>query len=185
MHANTGHAAPRDMARTIRLAGGTDDAVELAKALKCGTCERMAQPSLPRPAHIRPEDLQFNDDVLGDPCQVFDASGQAYWMLANIDDATNYCTLELMESHESGSLWKSYREGWLRWAGPPRRYTCDNGRGLLLNENVEDITKAGSYIDPSAPFAPWPKGNVERLIQSVKTIVKIPSVIYRSLARRR
>ena len=50
MHVNTSHAAPLDLAETIRLAGGTEDAVEHAKALKCGTCERMAHPSLPRPA---------------------------------------------------------------------------------------------------------------------------------------
>ena len=52
MHINTGHSAPHDMARVIRQAGGSEDAVILAKRLRCSVCDRHKRPDPPRP--IRP-----------------------------------------------------------------------------------------------------------------------------------
>ena len=172
MHINTGHSAPHDMARVIKQAGGSEDAIILAKRLRCSVCDRHKRPDPPRPSRIKPQDIQFNECMMCDPFEVTDARGDVYWFNLCVDDATGYITITLMAGHDAESLWQAYEKGWLLWAGPPDKIISDNERGLISNENVRRFSRSGSFYDPAAPYAPWQKGKAERSISAAKSVFR-------------
>ena len=49
LHVNLGHPSNDAVARTIRLSGGSDDAIQVALKVRCTVCERLTEPS-PVPA---------------------------------------------------------------------------------------------------------------------------------------
>ena len=116
LHVNTGHTPAKDLARLVRLAGGSEDAVLGCTALRCSACERMQKPQLARPSRFKPEDLQFNEVVFGDLFELPDSRGTSYWFLLMIDDATSYSTIGLVAAHVDEELWRAYEVGWLAWA---------------------------------------------------------------------
>eukprot|EP00971_Amphidinium_carterae_P041132 807786-Amphidinium_carterae.1 len=172
LHLNTGHGAPHDMARMIRMAGGSRAAVDCAKGLRCSTCARHARPGRPSPAHIPEESRQFNDRVQLDLYCVTDVEGLNYWGLLVCDSYTGFVSGCLVPDHSSVSLWRAYRECWLQWAGPPMCLVGDQERGFESEDFIRQACQSGSRVDPAAPYAPWQKSKVERNIESVKEIIK-------------
>ena len=45
LHVNLGHPSNDDLARAIRLSGGSDDAIQAAVKVRCTVCERLTEPS--------------------------------------------------------------------------------------------------------------------------------------------
>jgi hypothetical protein len=161
LHLNTNHSLPTDMARVVRLAGGSNIAVECCKALWCSACAREARPKLQRSASIRPEQLQFNEVEKGDPFCVKDSNGDEFWFFVLADDATGFRMAALVEKYTLEELWKSYEIGWSAWAGPPDRFISDNEAVLVSEEFAKRFGRSGTLWDPTVPYAPWQKGRVE------------------------
>ena len=63
-------------------------------------------------------------------------------------------------------------EGWINWAGPPDTFVADNERGFNAEEFVGKLGRAGTLYLPTAGYAPWQKGKVERRIEAFKAIVR-------------
>ena len=172
LHVNTGHARPDDLARIIKLVGGSDAAVTAARVLRCSTCEAHRRPDAARPSRIKPQDLEFNEVVLGDLYWLPNAKGERKWFFMMVDNATDYCTIELMDRHTSEELWAAYEKMWLIWAGPPDKLVVDNEGGLISDRFVKMLAHSGTECCPPAPYAPWQKGQVERKIRHAKEIQK-------------
>ena len=49
---------------------------------------------------------------------------------------------------------------------------ADNERGLASEEFAAKLGRAGTLFSPTAGYAPWQKGKVERRIQSFQSIVR-------------
>ena len=62
LHTNLGHSGPRTLARAVRTAGGSDEAVSVALAYRCPICERLKTPRPSVPAKL-PGHRGFNDVV--------------------------------------------------------------------------------------------------------------------------
>ena len=56
--------------------------------------------------------------------------------------------------------------------GLPDTFVADNERGFMAETFADSLGKAGTLYRPSAAYAPWQKGKVERKIESFKAIVK-------------
>ena len=125
------------------------------------------------PTKIRLGDTQFNEIVYGDLFKVHDQDGVGHWYLLLIDDATDCTIIALVASHSSETLWDAYETHWLAWAGPPGRRVTDNERGLDGAKFTSALARSGTEFDPAAAYAPWQKGNVERLNGTFKAMGRI------------
>ncbi|CAK0872907.1 unnamed protein product [Prorocentrum cordatum] len=172
LHLNTGHASPEDLARLVAKAGGSEVAIAGAKALRCSSCAERPRARPPRPARLREDDLTFNEVVQADLFKIPDQSGTGWWFLLVQDVATGYCTIGLVSAHSSEELWEQYERLWLCWAGPPHQFVTDNERGLVSGSFVDALSRSGTAYDPTAAYAPWQKGKVERKIQEAKNVMR-------------
>ncbi|CAK0825609.1 unnamed protein product [Prorocentrum cordatum] len=172
LHLNTGHASPEDLARLVAKAGGSEVAVAGATALRCSSCAERPRARPPRPARLREDDLSFNEVVQADLFKIPDQWGTGWWFLLVQDVATGHCTIGLINAHSSEELWGQYERLWLCWAGPPDQFVTDNERGLVSGSFVDALSRSGAARDPTAAYAPWQKGKVERKIQEAKNVMK-------------
>ena len=127
---------------------------------------------MPRPAKIPASGLQFNKSVQMDLFHLHDAGGERRWFLAVLDVATNYCVVRIMTSHSSEAMWSAWEACWLGWAGPPDVVVCDNERGLVSSAFVDRLAASGTLLWPTAAYAPWQKGRIERRIGALKETIR-------------
>ena len=71
-------------------------------------------------------------------------------------------------------------DGWINWAGPPDLLVADGERGFASEAFAEAMGRAGTLYVPSAAYAPWQKGKVERLNQTVRAVIT-KCVLHRGL----
>ena len=71
----------------------------------------------------------------------------------------------------AGELYKLIESGWIDWAGPPDVLVADSERGFVAEEFAHKLGKAGILFIPAAGYAPCQKGQVERKIQTIKSII--------------
>ena len=74
LHSNLGHPSSRALARSIRLTGGSDEAVAAALAYKCPTCTRLKEPRPVNPAKLNDKLPNFGDLVCVDLFTLADAN---------------------------------------------------------------------------------------------------------------
>jgi len=55
---------------------------------------------------------------------------------------------------------------------PPDVLTTDNERGLISQEVVDKLSVSGTVLWPTAAYAPWQKGRVERRIHALKDTIQ-------------
>ena len=51
-------------------------------------------------------------------------------------------------------------------------FVADSERGFIAEVFAQKLGRAGTLFTPSAGYAPWQKGQVERKVNSVKSIVR-------------
>ena len=180
LHINSGHPPNADLERVVRLAGGSKEACTAIKGLDCTICKKSANPKLPRPARLRHNIGQFNDTVLGDLCYVKDSNGTTHGFLVLLDEGTDFTVIKYMPSHRPDELYQALEGAWINWAGPPDLFVADGERGFSSDEFGTLLGRAGALYVPSAAYAPWQKGKVERRIQQVKGIIR-KSVLHMGL----
>ena len=76
-----------------------------------------------------------------------------------------------LHSHTQESIIHSVEAGWINWAGPPDLLVADGERGFASEAFAEAMGRAGTLYVPSAAYAPWQKGKVERANQTVRMII--------------
>ena len=90
-----------------------------------------------------------------------------------MDEGTGWCVVkQLPNGKTAGELYKIIEEGWIDWAGPPDVLVGDSERGFAAEEFASKLGKAGTLFQPSAGYAPWQKGKVERRISTICSIVR-------------
>jgi len=172
LHCNAGHPANSDLKRCLRVAKGSVLAQKLCDYMRCSTCQALQRPKTPRPGKVPAEGLQFNETVQLDLFYLVDATGQKQWFMAIVDVATDYVVARWIRSHESAVLWEAWCNAWVGWAGPPDVAVSDNERGLISAEWVEKTSQSGTHVWPTAAYAPWQKGRIERRISALKDTMR-------------
>jgi len=168
MHINCGHPPNHDLERIVRSAGGLPEAVRACIFMRCSVCEKLQRPAISRPRRVPHDNLEFNERVLVDQFQIHDSQGNAWWMMAMVDVATDDVVIKPLKRHTSERFWKVLQSGWLSWAGPPDYLTSDGERGLVSEEVADKLGQNGTQMVPTVACAPWQKARVERNIQLIR-----------------
>ena len=130
----------------------------------------------PKPGKPRDNIGQFNDTVMGDLAYVRDSKGISHGFLVLVDEGTDWCVCKYIghgtNIKTAEQLYDYIEECWINWAGPPDVFVADNERGFSAELFVTKLGRAGTLYTPSAAYAPWQKGRVERKIESIKMIIK-------------
>ena len=172
LHCNAGHPSNSDLKRSLRVAKGSPLAQKPCDYMRCSTCEALQRPKTPRPGKVPAEGVQFNEAVQLDLYYLVDAEGVRQWFMCIVDVATDYVVSRWIANHEALTLWGAWCDAWLGWAGPPDLIVSDNERGLISSEWVERTALSGSHVWPTAAYAPWQKGRVERRIAALKDTMR-------------
>ena len=143
---------------------GSVVAQSLCRYLECHTCAQLTKPKTPRPGKVPTDGVQFNEVVQMDLFHIHDAAGTQAWFMATVDLATDYVTVRRCGDHTSAGLWQAWGDSWLSWAGPPDVVVTDNERGIISEEMVKRINWSGTALWPTAAYASWQKGRIERRI---------------------
>ena len=173
LHYNSGHPPNAELERIVRLSGGSDLARAAVKGIKCSICRKAAPPKTQKPGRVKQNIGQFNDTVLTDLAYEKDSKGVTHGWAVILDEGTDWCVAKYLGNGKtSGELFRLIEEGWIDWAGPPDVLVADSERGFVSEEFSGKLGRAGTLFTPAAGYAPWQKGQVERKIHSIKSIVR-------------
>ena len=172
LHINTGHPPNSELERIVRLAGGSSIAQQACKGLRCTACAKDARTKLPRPGRVRGHVGEFNSTVWADIGSVKDKAGTTFDFIVMVDEGTDWTVCSLVEGHGASKLYDSVENHWINFAGPPDMLVADGERGFASQEFVSSLAKAGTMYVPTAAYAPWQKGKVERRTESIKSIIR-------------
>ena len=165
LHQNLGHPPNSELARHIRLSGGSSEAVKACKTLRCRTCQACARPYSARPSKPVPA-LDFNE-VLGlDLIFLKDSLHQSHVALSMVDYAS---TFHVVKDRTAKTLAETVRDHWVSWAGPPHTFALDLDSGFksVFDEMCYEF---GSFMSHAAGTAHWQHGLVERHSGAWKSI---------------
>ena len=154
------------------MSGGSEEAILAVKGLHCSICRKSAETKLPRPGRVRDNLGQFNEVVLGNFVHLKDADGEGHDFMVIIDDGTSYAIVRRLDRHTQENLIEAVGEGWINWAGPPDLLVADGEKGFASEAFAAAMGRAGVMYVPPAAYSPWQKGKVERMNQTVRTVVK-------------
>ena len=171
LHSNLGHPSKADMQRFLRAGGVDQEMIDAVDWLRCSSCAQSARPRSHRTCRIPPCDIQFNDQVLLDCCQIKDVHGKGFWFLCMLDRATMYHTIDLMDNHTPESLLRAFRSSWKNAFGPPKEITIDQERGFIGPEFSEPLHDECTVVTSIGGQAHWQHGKIERHIGILKEMV--------------
>ena len=160
LHQNLGHPPNSELARHIRLSGGSSEAVKACKTLRCRTCQGCSRPYSARPSKPVPA-LDFNE-VLGlDLIFLKDSLHQSHVALSMVDYASTYQVVVPVKDRTAKTLAETVRDYWVSWAGPPHTFALDLDSGFksVFDEMCYEF---GSFMSHAAGTAHWQHGLVER-----------------------
>ena len=154
LHSNLGHPAQNVMVRMLAQANATPAALIGARALRCGVCDRARPPREPRPAKVA-DAKRFNQRLMLDLIFCKDATGQTFTFLNQLDDATTYQALTLLENRESSTINKVLVQGWFQYFGLPESLLID-AEGALKSFSFEELMSQSNvavrYVPPDAHY---------------------------------
>ena len=171
VHTNLGHPSKSDLKRFLKLGGVTGEILEAVEWMECITCQHAKKPCVHRTASIPPAQVVFGDEVQLDCFKIHDAKGIGYWFLSIIDRATSYHVVSILEDHTPQTFYRTFRDCWMQWAGPPNQVTVDMEGGFAGREFWEAVGRAGTPVLAIAGTAHWQAGKVERHNQIIKDVL--------------
>ena len=164
LHNQLGHCSNGTLQRMLRSSLASPDVVRAASHFRCQVCEELKREKEPAPTRPTSDVIHFNDELTCDVFEVKDASGQRHAIMSLVDLSTHFHVAGrvgaggMPPSHACAQM---LNDSLLSWAGPPKRWTSDQGvhnkgkvRALLLSHGVE--------IRQAAARAPWQIGTTER-----------------------
>ena len=162
LHENMGHPAPRDMARSLRIAHAKPHVIRyVAKEFRCSVCESRPRPKPAKPA-VLPKSYEpgrvIGVDVIFlsslDKRETFPALNMVDW-------GTGYQMIERLKNMESDHAWRTFLRVWGRVFGIPEILVADLGNEFR-GQFVELASQAGALVRHTAARSPWQAGKTER-----------------------
>ena len=153
LHCQTGHPPAEQLARAIRLAGGSDEAVSCALQYRCTVCasQVVPGPALPHALHGRAR--EFADVVAMDTFELADWAGNKVLFLNIIGVATRIGIVAVLSSRRPIAVWECSLASWASWVGFPRNILVDGG-GEFEREFRQECEVAPISAHTSAAYAP-------------------------------
>ena len=161
LHSNLGHLSSRALARSIRLTGGSDEAVAAALAYRCPTCVRLKEPKPVNPAKLNDKFSNFSDLVCVDLFTLADINGKNQSFLNCVDKSSGYQLVAPVSGKRPDEVFGVFNRTWLIPFGIPHNVLSDNG-GEFEREFSDGLESLGTKILRSASYAPTQNGTTER-----------------------
>ena len=160
-HINLGHPSRERFLHMLKSANAGEQAIKVAKRLRCSTCEANRAPASHNVAkHKRAE--VFNEQIMMDTFDLPLKDGKKVSMLNICDEGTGMqICVPLRKGKQTEHVRSAYRKNWKRWAGVPKRVLTDGG-GEFDGVVQEGFEIDGSYVEKTAAYAPWQNGVCER-----------------------
>jgi hypothetical protein len=167
-HEGLGHPGNDRLARILKDAKASEEAINLAKNLKCSVCERHAATRPARRA-APPKQLHVNQVVGVDTIYLPDHQGKRRMALNIVDWASRFQMMVPLAGHTPGAARRTYLQ-WIRLFGPPEKLYTDLGRefkGVFEIGAEQDST----FIEPSSLEMPTQRSITERAGRSFKEVL--------------
>ena len=161
VHRRLGHPSNEALVRMLQMGGATEELVEMARTLKCPTCQMRKQPTRPLPARPGSRPIAFNYEVHLDLKYIKDAGGQLYVALSMVDAATCFHAARLLRCREPEHVVSKFMSGWLSIFGIPVAIVLDQG-GEFESEFIALLESHGIASKVTGSYAPWQHGFCER-----------------------
>ena len=167
-HDGLGHPSNERLARILRNAKASEEAIREAKQLKCDTCAQHRHIYAPRNA-APPRELHMNQIVGIDTVWLPTHTNKNRMALNIVCWASRFQMIVPLTSHTPPAARKAYLR-WIRLFGPPEKAYVDLGkefRGAFEYGAEIDTT----YIEPGALETPTQRSITERAGKTYKTVL--------------
>ena len=159
LHRNLGHPRTEDLVRAMVQNGRMDpEAINLARRLKCATCERTRKPLPPRPTSLKSVGA-FNEKICMDYVFLHDIEGKKHGYLHILDPGGCFNVFAWIPSRNPSDVLDVFHASWANWAGYPRKLWADQD-GAFECEFADAIGKVCDF-DCSAAETHWQTGEIE------------------------
>lgn len=162
-HRNLGHPTQERFLHILRSAGACEEAIKIAKELKCSVCLAKKPPSH-HPVVKTTRVEGFNQHVCMDTFEMkIGIRKEKKIKCLNICCAGTklQIVVPLWKGARAKEVRKAYRKFWLRWAGSPVKVTTDGGHEFE-GEMQDGLDRDGTYVHKTAAESPWQNGLCER-----------------------
>ena len=159
-HEGLGHPERERFLRILRHSKAPEEVIEIAKGLRCSTCEAYKLPDPARRGAPPREQVYVNDLVGIDTIHIRDHRNQAVPAVNIVDWHSHFQLVVPMKGETAEHVRAAYRQ-WTRFFGPPRRLMIDLGpeyKAQFRKQAEQD----GSEVIPSSVEAPYQRGLTER-----------------------
>ena len=166
-HEGLGHPSNDRLARILKNAKASPEAIRLAKEHKCSVCEKHQRVKAPRNA-APPRMLQVNETVGVDTVYLPHPDGRTRMALNIVDWASRFQMVIPLQRHTPGAARQAYLQ-WTKLFGPPEKLYTDLGKefqGAFEFGAEMDST----FIEPGALEMPTQRSITERAGKSFKEV---------------
>ena len=166
-HEGLGHPGNERLARILKAARASPEAIQMAKDYRCSICEQ-AQKVRPARAAAPPRDLHVNSIVGVDTIYLPGWDGKRRMALNVVCWASRFQMMIPLNNHTPGEARRAFLQ-WTRFFGPPDKIYSDLGkefRGAFEFGAELDST----YIEPGSLEMPTQRSITERSGKSFKEV---------------
>ena len=174
-HEGLGHPSNDRLARILKNAKASSEAIKLAKDYKCSVCEKHQRVRPARNA-APPRMLQVNEAVGVDTIYLAHPDGKNRMALNIVDWASRFQMVIPLQRHTPGAARQGYLQ-WIKLFGPPEKLYTDLGKefqgAFELGAEMDS-----TYIEPGALEMPTQRSITERAGKTFKEVFSRACVHY-------
>ena len=167
-HEGLGHPGNDRLVRILKNAKASEEAVRLARNLKCSVCQQHAAVH-PARRGAPPKQLHVNEIVGVDTVFLPFLEGKTRMALNIVDWSSRFQMIIPLRSHTPSEARRAYAQ-WIKFFGPPTRVYVDLGREFLGAFEMGAEHDA-TIFEPSALEMPTQRGITERAGKSYKEVL--------------
>ena len=160
LHVNMGHPPNVQLARAIRVSGGSEQAIKKALNWYCELCASHAAPGTTIPAKLA-KDREFNDTIAVDLFFIRDRRDNPASFLSIVDLASRFHVVVRVKSKRPDVTWTKLLRHWILPFGVPLRVVHDGG-GEFEREFGQELEDMGTQLLGTSALSPWQNGVAER-----------------------
>ena len=167
-HEGLGHCGNERLARILKSAKASDEAIRIARNLKCSVCHQHAELKPARRA-APPRQLHVNEVVGIDSVYLPSVDGGRRLALNIVDWSSRFQMIIPLKRHTASEARRGYLQ-WVKFFGPPTKLYPDLGRefkgAFELGAELDS-----TILEPSALEMPTQRGITERAGRSFKEVL--------------
>eukprot|EP00435_Cladocopium_sp_Y103_P049590 s3051_g15.t1 len=166
-HEGLGHPGNDRLARILKNANASAEAIKIAKELKCSVCDQHAALRPARRA-APPRQLHVNEIVGIDTVYIPDVERRRRPALNIVDWASRFQMIIPLRRHTASETRRAYLQ-WVKIFGPPTKLYVDLGREFLGAFEL-GAEQDSTIVEPSSLEMPTQRGITERAGRSFKEV---------------